>query len=420
MILITSPSNDKPIFREESIQVQNDNVKTDIINKNQIETRKKSPQAAINNNYEKCNIYNEEKQYTAKINDVIYPRFLLRSQNYTYNFDCLNKSSSTKVILGWNKFYGTDYLGYGAGKVEPFLKHNCPVTNCEITDDKSRLNEADYVVVHFSDRYDTIPKKRNENTRWVWMLIEAPAYTGSFDKVNGLFNYTSDYLHESDFGSNYISQMRMIWKPNTTFNENHDYSATKSGFATALISNCAASNRRMQYVKKLKEFVSFDVYGRCGRPCPKDVDCRIYAAVKYKFYFSFENCICKDYITEKFFIILKYDTIPVVFGGGEYSRFIPKSGYIDAQDYNSPKELADYLNYIDKNATAYNEYFQWKKHVNFIDKMVDWGMICDMCIELHLEKFIGIKQQVITDFNSYWNKSKQCKVPNDVPALRNL
>lgn len=81
----------------------------------------------------------------------------------------------------------------------------------------------------------------------------------------------------------------------------------------------------MAYMNKLKEFIGVDVYGHCGQhKCPQDksVDCREYVGSKYKFYFSFENCLCKDYITEKFFLMLKFDIVPVVFGGGNYTRYV--------------------------------------------------------------------------------------------------
>ena len=80
-------------------------------------------------------------------------------------------------------------------------------------------------------------------------------------------------------------------------------------------------------------------------------------------------------------------------------------------DFKTPKDLGDYLLYLDNNKTAYNSYFKWKKHVNFLDYTVSYGFVCEMCIYLHLETFYGMKKKVITDFNSYWNKGAQCKSP---------
>ena len=36
---------------------------------------------------------------------------------------------------------------------------------------------------------------------------------------------------------------------------------------------------------------------------------------KYKFYLSFENALCQDYITEKFFLALHSGVIPIAYGG---------------------------------------------------------------------------------------------------------
>ena len=75
------------------------------------------------------------------------------------------------------------------------------------------------------------------------------------------------------------------------------------------------------HIKNLGKYIKVDIYGGCGMKCleydritkQKD-DCKKIIAKEYLFYLAFENSICKDYITEKFFIILRYNIIPVVMG----------------------------------------------------------------------------------------------------------
>ena len=50
------------------------------------------------------------------------------------------------------------------------------------------------------------------------------------------------------------------------------------------------------------------------------MECYRMAERKYKFYLSFEDAICKDYATEKFFALYGgLNLIPVVLGGANYS-----------------------------------------------------------------------------------------------------
>ncbi len=104
---------------------------------------------------------------------------------------------------------------------------------------------------------------------------------------------------------------------------------------------------------------------------------------RYKFYLAFENANCVDYITEKYwFIPLQNNIVPVVLGGGNYSNrnlAVPGS-FINVMDFKTVKDLADYLLMLDKNDTAYNEYFLWKKRY-YLDEPPPWT--CKMCAMLN-------------------------------------
>lgn len=58
----------------------------------------------------------------------------------------------------------------------------------------------------------------------------------------------------------------------------------------------------------------------------------------YKFYLSFENSLCDDYVTEKFYNALLYNTVPIVFGGANYSKLAPKNSYIDVRNFTSSND----------------------------------------------------------------------------------
>ena len=91
-----------------------------------------------------------------------------------------------------------------------------------------------------------------------------------------------------------------------------------------IISNCGSNDKseRLNYILELKKYAQVDVYGKCGKPCPNYLRCKQIISAEYKFYLAFENSICKDYITEKFFRILNYNIIPVVLGGGPYDYYV--------------------------------------------------------------------------------------------------
>ncbi len=105
------------------------------------------------------------------------------------------------------------------------------------------------------------------------------------------------------------------------------------------------------------------------------------AAKTYKFYLSFENSACIDYVTEKLKHPLSNNMIPVVMGGVNYDVRAPPHSVINVRDYKSPKDLAKYLTLLDKNKKLYKEYFAWKKTHGV--KGVTGRVYCELCLILH-------------------------------------
>ena len=55
-----------------------------------------------------------------------------------------------------------------------------------------------------------------------------------------------------------------------------------------------------------------DIYGNCGEPC--NGECFTGLRKQYKFYLAFENSVCAEYVTEKFFNALADGLVPVFLG----------------------------------------------------------------------------------------------------------
>jgi hypothetical protein len=278
-----------------------------------------------------CNPIDEEYvPFKIKINGTTYPRHVSLHLNKSINFKCLNKAEKLKSILIWSDFWAS-WRDFGVGKDEIFMKHKCPVTKCEITTDKSRINESDFVIVgdgmpdglHIQNP----PLFRPSNQRWIFLLYEAPyiAFNGrtDFSKYNGVFNLTATYLSDSDFLTTYEGTAQMTWEMNLAYQIPF---SNKTKLAAALISNSWSDNsKRMEFINQLREHIVVDVYGSCGnKKCPNSTIknlCKELIANEYKFYFAFENSLCNDYITEKFF---KYNIVPIVLGDlrRKYAEFV--------------------------------------------------------------------------------------------------
>ena len=136
---------------------------------------------------------------------------------------------------------------------------------------------------------------------------------------------------------------------------------SKKKLAAWLVSHCETRNYREIFARSLQKYIAIDVYGACGNlSCPTGQSCHDYLAGNYKFYLAFENSLCLDYVSEKMWDHLERDILPISFAWINNTATLPPNSYINALDFGSIKELADYMVYLDRNDHEYRKYFQWK------------------------------------------------------------
>lgn len=259
------------------------------------------------------------------------------------------KSSNTKYILLWTP---VPYLPYGNFTKGIFENKSCKWKNCLVTEDRNYLNdytEFDLIFFHgpkLSELlyfYD-IPRKRSPNQKYVYGNMESESYNPMCSNIwNDYFNWTWTYRLDSDCvwahfvvrnsEGNVIGPSReMHW---IDFTQTDDIGhrmkiklITKNKLAAIFLSDCNTMSRREDFLQELdRELIKYhqrvDFFGNCGKhDCPEShmPRCLILLEKHYYFYLAFENSINEDYVTEKVMHALQHNTVPVVFGGANYSR----------------------------------------------------------------------------------------------------
>ena len=320
----------------------------------------------------------------------------------------------------------------------------CEESRCQITLDRNLLNISDAVLVHAITlprklNIEEITRNRPSAQRWVFYVKESPGVLLMGSRFDGIFNWTATYRRDSDFFVPYGSYASLKdGKPagaDTTEDKRPktaDVSETqrKAGVnyaqgkdkmaAFGVSNNCGGP--RFAFIRALMKHVEVNIFGKCATQfelnktwvCPQNMGngC-LQELQRHKFYLAFENSLCIDYITEKYWRnSLERGLVPIVLGGASYSpELVIPGSFINAADFDSVKALADYLKYLDKNDTAYNQYFQWKTKYKVV-KYQFW--LCQLCKALHdptkptkiyhkILEFWGAKESCAIDKERIWD-----------------
>ncbi|XP_014487751.1 PREDICTED: glycoprotein 3-alpha-L-fucosyltransferase A-like [Dinoponera quadriceps] len=153
---------------------------------------------------------------------------------------------------------------------------------------------------------------------------------------DGLFNWTMTYRMNSDVPIPYGRTIRKasslqssLWEVNLM--------DSKTKLLAVMISHCGGRNQRMDYIKALKPLLRdhLDIIGGCisgnSTICPRHFhkDCSVLSS--YKFYLSFENSDCREYMTEKvFWNAFHKHAVPIIMGAPleDCRRLLPPGSYL--------------------------------------------------------------------------------------------
>ena len=168
------------------------------------------------------------------------------------------------------------------------------------------------------------------------------------------------------------------------------------------------------YVSELRRYIDVDVYGRCGRlDCPIRAEelCLDVLERRYFFYLAFENSLCVDYVTEKYWRTLHRDVVAVVLGAANYSQFVPPGVHLDVRDFRSPRLLADRLQALmTRDVDTYAEMLRKKRRLRCsLDNDEEQAVLFQSRLCLYLDSKEGKTQ--MTDLEVSWNARIMCRTP---------
>ena len=86
----------------------------------------------------------------------------------------------------------------------------------------------------------------------------------------------------------------------------------------------------------------------------------------------------------------------------DYLKVAPPNSYIHVDEFNSPRELAEYMHILDNNDELYNKYFRWKGTGEFINTK----FVCRLCAMLQISEHFPRSYQ---NLGEWWKRSDTCR-----------
>ena len=310
--------------------------------------------------------------------------------------------------------------------------HTSPC-KCRYTSDRSWLNDSDAVLgdvrmyKYWQYTPSNMPPHHKQGQYWILFNSESLYSNENTHTIltPGMFNLSATYLTQADIHLPYgVCENRT-----QHIDINQSLEGKKKG-CLWYISDCSEQRSwRVKYGTELAKYILVEKRGLCsGHKRDKQTDKGIYSFGEnyspgsrdgelgdFKFYLSFENAYCKEYMTEKVYKVLASDgyTIPVVRGYGPYRQLLPEHSFINAADFSTPEHLAQYLHLVNSTPALFHDYFAWRKHTkchSLYERQYEWP--CRICSKVCELRAAG-ETRIMDNFDMF-KAENICYYPKDV------
>lgn len=367
------------------------------------------------------------------------------------------EKAGLKSVQTLTNLFDSETWEYGKLGTTPFEK--CAEKRCfafkHNLNWQTPLEESNGVIVHAPNLLYLYWKnnqyKRDPKQLWSLYTLESQMHTFCYlhfklSDLDDWFNLTKTIKDKYGYNNYDLKQLHR-YKPYVDY-----FSGLKTlqhkpiknkKMALWFVSNCHSSSKRNEYIAELSKYIEIDVFGNCGFLNSKKDPCKSKSNIKclkelfnsYKFYLSFENSNCDSYITEKYLrfyekeFVFEVDIVPVV-RGTKLEQYLEKApsnhSFIYVDSFKSPRSLAEYLSYLDRNQTAYLEYFEWKnnllkklnsqsnvKNKNEYIEPYRFSPFCDLCEKLHDNEYLNNRNNPTVKLSRVYNPVLDCS--DDIP-----
>lgn len=312
-------------------------------------------------------------------------------------------------IMLWNKSPAVEWTN------NTELRYEGCRRPCYVTYNRLQLHRSDAVVLYVK-RIDQspLPHGRRVFQKWVFWTMETPKenYVEKLKPHKAAFNWTMTYRRDSDIVHGFGSVVR---KKESLASALHDAELEKrwrSKSRTVAWFPTSCDGHAAEYVRKLKEHVFVDVYGKCGNMSCRttsyedddDEECYEMLANKYFFVLVFERDLCADYVTMPLYRFLRYEVVPVVKGAANYSAVTPPGSVVNVDTYPEPYNVAGLMMKAASNFELYRQYLSWKK--DYEVRAHNYDNFCGLCDKLYSVKFI--QKSVHHDVSDWWYNGTKC------------